>query len=338
MAADAADRNNRTYSQLGAEILEEAEATDAAEDERFGDKRGGELPPELADRNTRRARLREAKRQLDAERQAQIEEMAAWEQTKADYIERTGKGQGWPTKPRPIPAEPTRRINITDPDSRSIKTARGFIQGYTAKQRRPPRRARTTSTPRATRSIRASSIRRTTTRWPRARSSATGARSPARARRPDPVPDEVFTTDLAGALRVDNGARDIGAYEFQAVFRTLTVNKAGTGDGTVTGAPGAISCGLGCTSDNDIFEDGQSVTLTQVPSGSSPAVWSGCNSVIAGNQCIVAMTANRAVTATFTALPPPPTGKRAAALKKCKKVKKKKARKKCQAKAKELPL
>ena len=132
MAADAADRNNKTYRQLGKEILEEAEAADAAEDERFGDKRGDELPPELADRNTRRARLREAKRQLDEERKQQLEEMAAWEQAKADFIERTGRGQGWPQKPRPIPAEPIRRINTTDPDSRSVKTARGFIQGYTA--------------------------------------------------------------------------------------------------------------------------------------------------------------------------------------------------------------
>jgi transposase len=132
MAADAADRNNRTYRQLGAEILEEAEAADVAEDKKFGDKRGDELPPELASRKSRIERLREAKRQLDEERQARVDEMTTWEQAKADFIERTGKGQGWPTKPRPIPAEPTRRINTTDPDSRPVKTAQGFIQGHTA--------------------------------------------------------------------------------------------------------------------------------------------------------------------------------------------------------------
>lgn len=132
MAADAADRNNKTYRQLGKEILEEAGRADAAEDEKFGEARGDELPPELANRKSRLERLREAKRQLDEERKQQLDEMAAWEQAKADFIARTGKGQGWPTKPRPIPAEPTRRINTTDPDSRSVKTARGFIQGYTA--------------------------------------------------------------------------------------------------------------------------------------------------------------------------------------------------------------
>lgn len=132
MAADAADRNNRTYRQLGREILEEAEAVDAAEDAKFGEARGDELPPELADRNTRRARLREAKRQLDAEHEAKLEAMAAWQQAKADYVERTGKKLGGPTKPRPVPPEPDRRINLTDPDSRPVKTATGFIQGYTA--------------------------------------------------------------------------------------------------------------------------------------------------------------------------------------------------------------
>lgn len=132
IAADAADRQNKTYRQLGKEILEEAEAADAAEDEKFGDKRGDELPPELADRNTRRARLREAKRQLDEEHAAKVEAMAAWQEAKAEFIERTGKKQGWPTKPRPIPPEPDRRINTTDPDSRPVKTATGFIQGYTA--------------------------------------------------------------------------------------------------------------------------------------------------------------------------------------------------------------
>lgn len=132
IAADAADRQNKTYRQLGKEILEEAAAADAAADAQFGEERGDELPPELADRNSRRARLREAKRQLDEEHAAKVDAMAAWQEAKADFIERTGKKQGWPTKPRPIPPEPDRRINTTDPDSRPVKTATGFIQGYTA--------------------------------------------------------------------------------------------------------------------------------------------------------------------------------------------------------------
>lgn len=67
------ERMTKAESELDAEIaelrarartlLEEAEQVDAAEDERFGaDSRGDELPEELARRETRLARLREAKR------------------------------------------------------------------------------------------------------------------------------------------------------------------------------------------------------------------------------------------------------------------------------------
>ncbi len=51
MAADASRKKNRTRADIEAEVdkmFREAEAIDAAEDERFGDKRGDELPPELA--------------------------------------------------------------------------------------------------------------------------------------------------------------------------------------------------------------------------------------------------------------------------------------------------
>src|SRR3954452_16018317 len=49
-------------------MVEEAEALDAAEDERFGDAHGDELPPELATSRGRRGWLREAKRRLDGKR------------------------------------------------------------------------------------------------------------------------------------------------------------------------------------------------------------------------------------------------------------------------------
>ena len=48
-------------------------------------------PAELADRNTRRARLKEAKRQLEAELEAGRAELEQWRQAKADYVERTGR-------------------------------------------------------------------------------------------------------------------------------------------------------------------------------------------------------------------------------------------------------
>ena len=128
--ANAADRQNRTYEQLAREILEEAAEIDAAEDERFGDKRGDELP---GDRTSRRQKLRDAKRRLDQEHEAKEAEMTAWKAAMAEHTAATGYvRKNNPRKPRPLPAKEGRRINITDPDSRPVKTRHGFIQGYTA--------------------------------------------------------------------------------------------------------------------------------------------------------------------------------------------------------------
>jgi transposase len=128
--ADAADRQNRSYDQIAEEILAEAAETDAAEDAEHGEARGDELP---GDRRLRRERLREAKRRLDEEHQAKQDEMAAWARAKAEYTERTGfKERGGPKKPRPIRPLEESKANVTDPDSRPVKTASGFIQGYTA--------------------------------------------------------------------------------------------------------------------------------------------------------------------------------------------------------------
>ena len=68
--ANASQHATRDYEQIAREILAEAEAVDAEEDERFGDARGDELPPELATAQGRRGWLREAKRRLDDKRAA----------------------------------------------------------------------------------------------------------------------------------------------------------------------------------------------------------------------------------------------------------------------------
>lgn len=76
IAADASKQMNRSEDSLRAEatrILAEAAAVDAAEDAEFGDARGDELPPELADPTTRAARIREALTQIEAEKAAETE-------------------------------------------------------------------------------------------------------------------------------------------------------------------------------------------------------------------------------------------------------------------------
>ena len=69
--ADASRDRNHSYESIVAEILDEAERNDQAEDECHGDARGDELPEALRTREGRRAALRAAREKLEAERQAQ---------------------------------------------------------------------------------------------------------------------------------------------------------------------------------------------------------------------------------------------------------------------------
>ncbi len=76
----------------------------------------------------------------------------------------------------------------------------------------------------------------------------------------------------------------------------LAVNKTGSGNGMVTSLPASIACGITCTAD---FAYSTVVTLTAVAdSGSTFAGWfDACSGI---SNCTVTMTANSAVTATFT--------------------------------------
>src|SRR3954467_3629897 len=75
--ANASERATRDYEQLAREVLEEAAAIDAAEDEQFGDRRGDELPAELASAQGRKKWLAEAKRRLDAQREREARPIPA---------------------------------------------------------------------------------------------------------------------------------------------------------------------------------------------------------------------------------------------------------------------
>ncbi len=54
LAANASREANRDYERIAREILAEAKATDAAEDELYGEARGDELPEQLRTREGRR--------------------------------------------------------------------------------------------------------------------------------------------------------------------------------------------------------------------------------------------------------------------------------------------
>jgi transposase len=133
LAANASWMANRTYEQIAAELLAEADLVDRAEDEQFGQARGDELPPELADRASRRARLQEAKRQIESEHRAAQDAYSERVQRRAALEAEKGRRLGG-RKPKgpPQAVRSQTRVNITDPDSLPVKTMKGFIQGYNA--------------------------------------------------------------------------------------------------------------------------------------------------------------------------------------------------------------
>ena len=137
LAANAGISANRTYEKIRAEverILAEADAVDAAEDERFGAARGDELPGELADPVTRRQRLERAQRELEDEQAARVAEHQAMLARRAEHRRRTGRNaKGRPPGDGPgvePPADAKR--NITDPDSRIMRDHGAHVQAYNA--------------------------------------------------------------------------------------------------------------------------------------------------------------------------------------------------------------
>jgi transposase len=110
------DRMLEKEKQLKAEVkqlLAQAEAADAAEDQQYGkDRRGDELPAELQRRETRIKKIQEAKRAI---------EQRAHDKAAAEGAD--------PQQARPKDKD---QYNFTDPQSRIMKGADGFVQAYNA--------------------------------------------------------------------------------------------------------------------------------------------------------------------------------------------------------------
>lgn len=177
IAANAAGSANRTRGWVRRQaerLVAEHRATDAAEDAEFGDRRGDELPEELADPVKREAAIRRAMAELAARDEERAEQQAASQETGGSQrkdrvtraqarLERTyaqaqaryqqtlaGRQRSQAVPPdefcrvreareqlrraqqaqarRPAPAE--ENVNLTDPHSRVMKSARGWLQGY----------------------------------------------------------------------------------------------------------------------------------------------------------------------------------------------------------------
>ena len=76
MHANASQHKTRDYDQIARQILGEADSVDREEDERYGEKRGDELPPELSTRQGREAWLRAARHRLDDQRAVEARPIA----------------------------------------------------------------------------------------------------------------------------------------------------------------------------------------------------------------------------------------------------------------------
>lgn len=134
VAGNAAMERNRSKKQLQEivkKILQEAEETDAAEDAQYGaDKRGDELPEEL---RTRESRLKKINEMLDQIAKPEEEIRKAHEEkleARKAVEERTGKRMKG-AKPKLKEAKINGlRVNATDSDSRTMKTRKGYVQGY----------------------------------------------------------------------------------------------------------------------------------------------------------------------------------------------------------------
>jgi transposase len=138
LAANASLGANRTHEGLREEarrIVDEAIETDAREDELYGEKRGDELPAELADPRTRGARIKELLEQAQAEADQIAARREAMHERQAERLARKGKRPGG----RPPAEQPSlkqqrvlskKKYNVTDPDSAIVRHRGMLIQGY----------------------------------------------------------------------------------------------------------------------------------------------------------------------------------------------------------------
>ena len=123
----AANRTSETIAKDVTTMLAEAQAVDNAEDRRYGpDQRGDELPEALRHRTSRLARLKREATEAAAQQQAKSEGRQAEEAATGQ------KKRGQKPKAPQTAVDATAKANVTDPESRIMKTQRGYMHGYNA--------------------------------------------------------------------------------------------------------------------------------------------------------------------------------------------------------------
>ena len=135
------ERMKEAEQELAAEVrrlLDEAQRIDEEEDELYGKgKRGDELPEELRERETRLAKIRALKAELEEEAKAAAAQKQAEKEQRPKGAKRakTNWRRKWEISDEGeiLPLAKSKR-NLTDPDSRMMKdlVTQSFQQGYNA--------------------------------------------------------------------------------------------------------------------------------------------------------------------------------------------------------------
>ena len=135
VAGNASLCSNRKLDHISREVdemLKSAEQADQAEDRQYGaDKRGDELPDALCKRQDRIKRLQECKDRLELKAREEREKQQAKVDERRREEDETGTGKrGRKPKAPDDAVDRSRKANPTDPDSRIMKTSKGYVQGY----------------------------------------------------------------------------------------------------------------------------------------------------------------------------------------------------------------
>ncbi len=81
---------------------------------------------------SRPARLKDGKRRLEEELEVERRANAEYEAYRTRGVMKDGRRFGRPPTPYRPPGTPAGKVNLSDPDSRNVKTPRGYMQGYNA--------------------------------------------------------------------------------------------------------------------------------------------------------------------------------------------------------------
>lgn len=120
MSYDRMLQDEERLQQEIADLMAQANAADAADDEQFGDRHGDEIPDELARRESRLAKIREARVALEEAARRKAQEHV-------DTMEAEGRNHR--TDPDAAVPDAKAQRNFTDPDSKIMKTSnKGFDQ------------------------------------------------------------------------------------------------------------------------------------------------------------------------------------------------------------------